>query len=86
MSKPASRSLVAVVTGSTQGLRTGIATALLDRGARVMLSGPMIAEHWRTDLPGDGEKAAAFACDIVDQGQVRALWDVTVSRRGAVDL
>lgn len=74
----------AVVIGGTHGMGMATARALLDRGARVVVTGRDEAnvERARAAL---GEQALVIASDIAQVDQVDALGGVVEARLGAVD-
>lgn len=78
---------VAIVTGAASGIGRALATALVARGATVVLA----------DIDGDGATAAAAALgggpqaraaalDVTDAGAVRALVEEVAGREGRLDL
>lgn len=72
------RAPVAVVTGASRGAGRGIATALLDAGWRVYLTGRTIADA------GDG--GIAVRVDHRDDAQVAALFGRVADECGTLDL
>jgi 3-oxoacyl-[acyl-carrier protein] reductase len=76
---------VAFVTGSTRGIGLAIARALHGAGARVAIVG---REQTRaaTVAAGLGERAAGFACDVADGGQVEAAIAAAESALGPIDV
>jgi NAD(P)-dependent dehydrogenase (short-subunit alcohol dehydrogenase family) len=80
---------VVVVTGAGQGIGRGLAEAFHDRGCRVAVLDrePAAAEAVAAALSRSGDAAAiAVACDVTDEGQVRAAWDAVSARFGRIDL
>jgi NAD(P)-dependent dehydrogenase (short-subunit alcohol dehydrogenase family) len=79
-----------VITGSTRGIGRGLATAFLDLGCRVVISGRTqstvdkvvaeLAERY------GGEQVYGAACDVTELAQVQALWDAAKARYGRVDV
>lgn len=79
-----------VVTGSTKGLGLGLASAFLDLGANVVVSGrgaadveavvARLGERWPK------EQLLGFACDVSSYANVRALWGATIARFDVVDV
>jgi 3-oxoacyl-[acyl-carrier protein] reductase len=76
---------VAFVTGSTRGIGLAIARALHGAGARVAIVG---REQTRaaTVAAELGERAAGFACDVADGGQVEAAIAAAESALGPIDV
>jgi 3-hydroxybutyrate dehydrogenase len=90
---PAAGSLlghVAIVTGSTSGIGLGIARALAQAGANVMLNGlgaPGPIEETRAQLEHLAGVAIGFdGADLTDPAEVRGLVERTVDRFGPVDI
>ncbi len=78
---------VFVVTGGAGGIGRGITTALLDDGARVVLTD---LDHARTaaaaaDLDTDGSRTHAVAADLSDAAQPDAVVAAAVERFGRLD-
>jgi NAD(P)-dependent dehydrogenase (short-subunit alcohol dehydrogenase family) len=82
----------AIVTGASSGIGRGIALALADAGARVVVADvaetpPRDAEWTTADRIDDGGGTAAFVeCDVTDDDAVAALVDATVERFGGLDV
>jgi meso-butanediol dehydrogenase / (S,S)-butanediol dehydrogenase / diacetyl reductase len=79
---------VAIVTGGAQGLGEGIVRRLVSEGARVMvadLNGDK-AKALADELNGAGQGAAAFAVDVAERAQVKAMIAATVERFGQLDI
>jgi len=78
-----------VITGSTKGIGLGLAREFLRRGHAVMLSsrGQDAVDAAVSGLAGEfpGQRVAGHACDVVEFGQVQALWDAAVAAFGQVD-
>ncbi|MBB3956463.1 SDR family NAD(P)-dependent oxidoreductase [Novosphingobium sediminicola] len=74
---------VAIVTGSTRGIGRAIAQAMMDAGARVVIS---------SEDPADTARAAAemgalgIPCDVTDDAALGALVDGTVAALGGLDI
>ncbi|KAJ2829731.1 hypothetical protein IWW50_000678 [Coemansia erecta] len=80
---------VAVVTGSARGIGKGIAEALVNRGAKVVISdildlGASVADELNQRM---GHKVAVFEqCDVSDASNIQALLDRALSEFGALDI
>lgn len=79
---------VAIVTGAGQGVGRGIALALADAGARVVVSGRTVSKcHAVVDeIVARGGTALANACDVKDLADVQRCVDETVATFGTVDI
>lgn len=77
---------VALVTGAGRGIGLAIARTLVSRGARVVLTGRLLAgvEHHARAL-GD-ERAIGLQCDVADFGAVSAAVAKCVDKFGALDI
>ena len=77
---------VVFVAGSSRGIGRGIAAALLDEGARVVLTGRDAAslEAARVSL-GRGDRVLAIAGDFGDAGVIASAFEQTVERFGRID-
>lgn len=79
---------VALVTGASRGLGEGVARALGDAGAAVMLvarDGALSAAVAR-EIVAKGGRAEATACDVSDYGAVEKLVAETKARLGGLDI
>jgi NAD(P)-dependent dehydrogenase (short-subunit alcohol dehydrogenase family) len=79
---------VALVTGASRGLGEGVARALGDAGAAVMLvarDGALSAAVAR-EIAAKGGRAEAAACDVSDYGAVEKLVADTKARLGGLDI
>lgn len=72
----------AIVTGAANGIGLAIARHLSDAGANVVVSD--IDEAAAKTAAGQLENATAFACDVRDEDQVKALVDFAVATYGGV--
>ena len=79
---------VALVTGAGQGVGEGIALALAAEGARVMAAGRTLSKVKATAeaIAKRGGAAQATACDVKNEGQIRACVDATVDAFGGLDI
>jgi 3-oxoacyl-[acyl-carrier protein] reductase len=79
---------VALVTGSTQGLGQAMAKALLDSGARVLVSGRRAgrADEVARELDPGGERAAGIGLDVTDRASFQAAVDDACERWGRLDV
>ena len=79
----------ALVTGSSRGIGRAIAEALAHQGARVVISSrkqpacDAVAAQIESRTPG---RAAAFAANIADRGDLERLVERTRERFGAIDI
>ncbi|GGB56555.1 SDR family NAD(P)-dependent oxidoreductase [Blastomonas aquatica] len=78
----------AIVTGSTQGIGLGIAQALANAGAQVVISSEDAQAVASTiaALGDAGHKVHGIACDVTDGDALAALVGETVTRFGGLDI
>jgi 3-hydroxybutyrate dehydrogenase len=80
----------AIVTGSTSGIGLGIARALAQNGAAVMLNGfgdPMEIEQQRIALAHENDVDVAYdSADMSNRDAIRLMVDRAVARFGQVDI
>jgi len=78
----------AIVTGATRGIGLGIAEALAEAGAHVVISSEDAdeADQVATSLCAEGHDAHAIACDVTDEGALGVLVDGTLARFGGLDI
>ncbi len=78
----------AIVTGSTQGIGLGIARALAQVGARVVISSedPQAVVAAASSLAQAGHDVHGIACDVTDAAALATLVEGTVSRFGGLDI
>jgi NAD(P)-dependent dehydrogenase (short-subunit alcohol dehydrogenase family) len=79
---------VAIVTGASQGIGFGIAGALAEAGAAVVVAArrPDLLQQAITALEARGARALGVACDVRDGGQARHLAERAIERFGRVDI
>ncbi len=78
---------VALVTGGSGGIGLASADLLLQRGARVMISGtPRDVPAALDRLAGYGDRVAGLAADLGDESAVAGLVASTVERFGGLDV
>ncbi len=87
---------VAVITGASRGIGRGLALGLAAEGAIVVASartqrtvsgGPEGSlEETVREITEGGGKAIAIPCDVVDEGQVKALVERTLTDVGPIDV
>lgn len=79
---------VAIITGAGQGVGQGIAFALANLGAKVVLAGRTLAkvEASAAEIVKRGGEALALACDVNDIDSLEALVDATVEYFGGIQI
>jgi NAD(P)-dependent dehydrogenase (short-subunit alcohol dehydrogenase family) len=79
-----------VITGSTRGIGFGMASSFLDLGCAVMVSGrtqTAVDEAVKKLAARHGaDRVHGILCNVSDPAQLQALWDVTVTAFGHVDI
>ncbi len=85
-----------MITGSTRGFGYAIAEALLQKGARVVVSGRSLSSvesavsglqaKGRTRSDASSTSVRGVACDVSDEGQVRALAESVIQNEGQIDI
>jgi 3-oxoacyl-[acyl-carrier protein] reductase len=79
----------ALVTGGTKGIGRAIATALLDRGARVFICARKkdeLDQAVKELREAYGERVYGTACDVRDAEQVKAMFELAESLMGGLDI
>jgi 2-hydroxycyclohexanecarboxyl-CoA dehydrogenase len=78
----------AIVTGAGQGVGRGIALALAESGAAVVVAGRTLAKVERTaeEIAQAGGEALAVRCDVAVAADVEALFAETVPAFGGLDI
>lgn len=73
----------AFVTGGANGIGLGVAKALVERGANVMLA-DIDAEKLASAVSAFGDQADSVVCDVTDAEAIKAAADKTIDRFGKV--
>ncbi len=76
---------IAIITGAGSGFGEGIALAYVAEGAKVVLA-DINAKSVRRVADALGASASAFACDVSNGAQIRALVDHCVATFGVPDI
>lgn len=78
----------AIVTGSGQGVGQGIALALADQGANIVLAGRTLSKlETNAKLVSErGVKALPVACNVKDAGDLNKLIDESVKTFGGINI
>jgi len=79
---------VAWVSGANKGIGEGVARLFAEHGAKVAMIGRTTEEGERiaNEICNAGGEAFFFKCDVVDEKQVRASIEKTVSKYGTIDI
>ncbi len=80
---------VALVTGSTSGIGLGIAEALADQGADIVMNGfgdPAQVEKVRADLAARGVRVAYSPADISKPGEIAQMVELAHKQFGSLDI
>ncbi|WP_312078249.1 glucose 1-dehydrogenase [Chryseobacterium sp.] len=82
---------VAIITGASSGIGTGIAKSLAKAGAIVVVNHS--SEHSKDEaeavlheIKQNGGSGMVFQCDVSDENQVLAMFSETISKFGTVDI
>ncbi len=76
----------ALVTGSTSGIGLGIAKALAQQGANIVLNGFGDSERPRAEITALGVKAEYHGADMSKPGEIEDMMKFAASRFGRVDV
>ncbi len=79
---------VALVTGAGQGVGRGVALALADAGARLVLAGRTLekVESVAAEILARGDEAVAIGCDVGNFDEIDACVEQAASRWGTIDV
>lgn len=79
---------VALVTGSTKGIGYGIALALAENGADLIITSrhQEDCEKVAETIRGMGRRALAKACDVTDATSIKALVEAAINEYGRIDV
>ena len=79
---------IAIVTGAGQGVGRGIALALAEQGASLMLAGRTLAkvEAVAAEIQAAGGTARAILCDVKQPAQIEATVKATLDAYGGIDI
>ena len=81
---------VAVITGGGTGIGKGIACALLNEGAKLMLAQRrfrrLVVQETARQLDPTGTRVQARACDVSSRQQVQHLVNETLEQFGQIDI
>jgi NAD(P)-dependent dehydrogenase (short-subunit alcohol dehydrogenase family) len=76
---------IAIVTGGASGIGAGIAKRFLSEGARVLIAD--LDESRKAHLSHtERSRSILIACDVGDEGQVKACVDAAIARFGRLDI
>ena len=78
----------ALITGAGQGVGFGIAVAMSEAGANVVLAGRTLAkvDEAAKEIEGRGGNAMAVHCDVKDAASMQAALDATLAVFGGLDI
>ena len=76
----------ALVTGSTSGIGLGIATALAQQGANIVLNGFGDAEGPKAEIAALGVKVAYHGADMSKAGEIEDMMKFAAAQFGRVDI
>lgn len=82
---------IAIVTGSSSGIGAGVAKAMANEGATVVVNYPVasakqMAEQVVADIAANGGRAISYRCDVSSEAEVKQMFGDVVARFGTVDI
>jgi glucose 1-dehydrogenase len=80
---------VAIVTGASSGIGAGVAKALAEEGATVIInysSSPEKAEAILNEIKSKGGEGIAIKADVSNEAEVIAMFQQTIKHYGTVDI
>jgi glucose 1-dehydrogenase len=82
---------VAIITGASSGIGTGVAKSLAAAGATVVINHPVAAtkdaaEAVLSDIVNTGGKGITYQCDVSKEQEVMQMFADVVAQLGAVDI
>ncbi|MBD8082417.1 glucose 1-dehydrogenase [Chryseobacterium caseinilyticum] len=82
---------IAIVTGASSGIGTGIAKSLAAAGAKVVINHSSErskdeAEDILKEIQNVGGEGMIFQCDVSKEDEVKAMFEKTISEYGTVDI
>ena len=82
---------IAIVTGASSGIGTGIAKSLAAAGAKVVINHSSErskdeAEEILKEIHNAGGEGMVFQCDVSKEDEVKAMFEKTISEYGTVDI
>jgi glucose 1-dehydrogenase len=82
---------IAIVTGASSGIGSGVAKSLATAGAAVVVNHPVPATKTAADqvvneIVTAGGKASAYQCDVSKEAEVQKMFSDTIAQYGTVDI